>query len=174
MHTGDVKGEGDPVGTMDFAKAVAERLGQRPNSALARSGKGDEITYKPMGIPTENEMMYTNPPAQVDHVGCDIYLGAREQPASIAKKLQALCEGTPLKLSLISARGTQVWPTGSLYTECVDHHRCRFERRDENTVIDPAVCHELMKTVGEHFHVVCYIPLKNFDGERGYLLAQGQ
>jgi len=174
VHTGDVKGKGDPVGTLDFAKAIAERLGQKPTTVEPRHGSGDEVTYKPMGIPTENEMMYTNPEAKVEHVGCDIYLGAREQPASIAKKLETMCEGTPLKLSLISARGTQVWPTGSLYTECVDHHRCRFERRDESAPVDPGACHDLLKTVGEHYHVVCYIPLKHFDGERGYLLAQGQ
>ncbi len=174
VHTGDVKGKGDPVGTQEFAQAVADRLGQKPSTVAPRTGTGDEITFKPLGVPTEYEMMYTNPIAKVEQVGCDIYIGARQQPASIAEKLIPLCENTPLKLSLISARGTQVWPTGSLYTECVDHHRCRFERRDPNTAIDPAVCHELLKTVAEQFHVVCYIALQHFDGERGYLLAQGQ
>jgi isocitrate dehydrogenase len=174
VHTGDVKGQGDPVNTMGFAQAIAERLGQRPTSVEPRSGTGDEITFEPMGTPDENEMMFTYPKAQIDHVGCDIYLGSRETPEKIAAELEKMCEDTPLLLRLISARGTQVWPTGSLYTECVDHHRCRFERRDESSPVDSAVCHELLKKVGEKFHVVCYIPLKNFDGERGYLLAQGQ
>lgn len=174
VHTGDVKGKGDPVGTMDFARAVAERLGQKPTSVEPRHGHGDEVTFKPAGIPTDYEMMVTNKKANVEHVGCDVYIGSREQPATIAAELEKMCEGTPLLLRLISARGTQVWPTGSLYTECVDHHRCRFERRDESAPVDPQVCHELMKKVGEKYPVVCYIPLKHFDGERGYLLAQGQ
>jgi hypothetical protein len=37
---------------------------------------------------------------------------------------------TPFRLTLISNRGTQVWPTGSVYTECVDYYRVRFELKD--------------------------------------------
>ncbi|MFK7759403.1 MAG: hypothetical protein AB8C13_05595, partial [Phycisphaerales bacterium] len=174
VHTGDVKGAGDPVGTIAFADAVVERLGKSPKTAAAKAWKGDSITYSPMGTPTENEMMYAEPEAKIEHVGCDVYLGARKKPSEIAPTLEACCEGTPLKLSLISARGTKVWPSGSLYTECVEHHRCRFEQRDESTPVDPKVGIEIMNKIAEHYEIACYIPLKNFDGDRGYLLAQGQ
>ncbi len=174
VHTGDVKGEGDPVGTIAFADAIVERMGQTPKSAKAKTWVGDSVTFKPQGTPDEYEMMYAEPEAKIEHVGCDIYLGARKKPSEIAPILESLCEGTPLKLSLISARGTKVWPTGSLYTECVEHHRCRFEQRDESTPVDPKVGIEIMHKAAEHFEIACYIPLKKFNGERGYLLAQGQ
>ena len=129
VHTGDVKGKGDPVGTNAFAEAIVERLGRVPASTAAKNWIGNSITFKPQGTPSENEMMYAEPEAHIDHVGCDVYLGARKKPSEIAQTLESICEGTPLKLSLISARGTKVWPSGSLYTECVEHHRCRFEQR---------------------------------------------
>lgn len=174
VHTGDVKGQGDPVGTIAFADAVIDRLGKSPKTATAKAWEGDSITYMPQDAPSECEMMCTEPVAKTEHVGCDIYIGTRELPSAFAPALEACCEGTPLKLSLISARGTMVWPTGSQYTECVEHHRCRFERRDANTPVDPKVGIQLMNTIAENHEVLCYIPLKNFDGQRGYLLAQGQ
>ncbi|MBO6514541.1 MAG: NADP-dependent isocitrate dehydrogenase, partial [Phycisphaerales bacterium] len=174
VHTGDVKGKGDPVGTDAFADAVVERLGKTPTTTKAKTWTGDSITFTPQGTPSEYNMMYAEPEAKIEHVGCDVYLGARKKPSEIAPTLESCCEGTPLKLSLISARGTKVWPTGSLYTECVEHHRCRFEQRDPSTPVDPKVGIEIMNKISEHYEIACYIPLKNFDGERGYLLAQGQ
>ena len=174
IHTGDVRGHLDPVGTADFAKAIGDRLGQAPTRVAAQTGTGDELEFKPAGPPETNRMMRTITGTDIEHVGCDIYLGSDLLPDELATRLEAMCEGTALKLKLISARGTQVWPTGSRYTECVDHHRCRFERRDQSASIDPLEAADLMRRVAGEFMVVCYIPLKHFDGERGYLLAQGQ
>jgi len=174
IHTGDVRGERDPVGTDEFAGAVADRLGQTPTTVEAHKGTGDALNFAPRGVPEKNEMMLVNTGTTIEHVGCDLYLYSPKDPLEIAPILEAACEGTALKLSLISARGTKVYPTGSKYTECVDHHRARFERRDESTPIDPRLGIDLIKRVAEHIEVVCYIPLKHFDGERGYLLAQGQ
>lgn len=174
VRTGDVKGEGDPVGTIAFADAIVERIGQAPKSAKAKNWAGDSVTFKPQGTPSEYEMMYAEPEANIEHVGCDIYFGTRMKPCEIAPTLESICEGTPLKLVLISARGTKVWPNGSLYTECVEHFHCRLERRDESTPVDSTVGIEIMHKVAEHYEIACYIPLKNFNGDRGYLLAQGQ
>lgn len=41
--------------------------------------------------------------------------------------MNRVCEDVPFKLSLVSNRGTQVWPTGSVYTECVVYYPVRFE-----------------------------------------------
>ncbi len=174
VHTGDVRGSGEPVGTKAFAEAIGDRLGKTPSTCEPKVWSGDSVTFEPLGAPSELEMMCSDREAEIEHVGCDVYLGSRAVPNEIAPVLESLCEGSALKLSLISARGTQVWPTGSMYTQCVDHHRCRFERRDPSAAVDPRVCHELMMRIAEKFQVVCYIPLKYYDGERGYLLAQGQ
>ncbi|MBY0262844.1 MAG: NADP-dependent isocitrate dehydrogenase, partial [Phycisphaerales bacterium] len=86
------------------------------------------------------------------------------------------CEDTPFKLTLISNRGTQVWPTGSVYTECVDYYRVRFELREG--VLPGSIGQSrtvaLMDKVAEKFVVCSYELLRTFDGIKGFSLAQGQ
>ena len=53
---------------------------------------------------------------------------AQGRPASPKSRLAAAL--LAFRLSIISNRGTQVWPTGSVYTECVDYYRVRFELKD--------------------------------------------
>jgi isocitrate dehydrogenase len=80
--------------------------------------------------------------------------------------MERACQDTPFRLTLISNRGTQVWPTGSVFTELVDYFRVRFELQG------PAVA--LMDRVAEKFTVCSYELLRTFDGVRGYSMAQGQ
>ncbi len=90
--------------------------------------------------------------------------------------MQRICADTPFKLTLISNRGTQVWPTGSVYTECVDYYRVRFELREDHRPGDfgQSRCVSLMDKVAEKFVVCSYELLRVFDGAKGYSLAQGQ
>ncbi|MFN7020725.1 MAG: isocitrate dehydrogenase, partial [Phycisphaerales bacterium] len=80
------------------------------------------------------------------------------------------------KLTLISNRGTQVWPTGSVYTECVDYYRVRFELKDPASAgtIGQARTVALLDKIAEKFTVCGYELLRLFDGVRGYSMAQGQ
>jgi isocitrate dehydrogenase len=109
-------------------------------------------------------------------VGCDIYLDTPLSPVSVAEEMQRMAEDTPFKLTIISNRGTQVWPTGSLYTECVDYYRVRFELRENFRPgdIGQARCVALMDKIAEKFIVCSYELLRVFDGVKGYSLAQGQ
>ena len=74
---------------------------------------------------------------------------------------------------MISNRGTQVWPTGSPYTELVNECCVRFELVD-GTVIGQGPTVHLLAKVAEKFTVTEFIPIKMYDGERGFSLAQGQ
>ena len=58
-------------------------------------------------------------------VGVDMFIESREQPEVIAQKCM-LHGGTKFKLVNISNRGTQVWPTGSKYTNLVNQYNVRF------------------------------------------------
>src|SRR5262249_53567424 len=117
---------------------------------------------------------YSNLTAHV--VGCDLYLDTALTPMSLAEELMRLGEDTPFRLTLISNRGTQVWPTGSVYTECVDYFRARFELRDGVTPgqFGQARCGALVDRVAEKFIVGGYELLRSFDGVKGYSMAQGQ
>ncbi len=52
-------------------------------------------------------------------IECDLFIESDEQPDMIAKKCQRHA-GVKFNLINISNRGTQVWPTGSIYTNLVN------------------------------------------------------
>jgi isocitrate dehydrogenase len=177
IHTGDVKGEKPPVRTMEFAQAVANHLGRMPTKCTPRVvGTQDTISFKPSARPTNYTLRRTfeNTPTQV--CGADIYIGSTMPPFELAQKLQQVTEHGPFKLTMLSSRGTQVWPSGSVYTEIVDYFRARFELRDPSMLgkIGQMPTIHLLTKVAEKFEVTDFQPLKMYDGKPGFSLAQGQ
>jgi isocitrate dehydrogenase len=178
IHTGDVRGDKDPVGTTAFAQAIANNLGKQPSGREARPvPDANRPEYTPPERPTVNKLMRTfeTTPSQV--AGCDIYVDTLIPVLDLARRLERIAEGTPFKLTMMSNRGTQVWPSGSLYTENVDYYRVRFELRDPDLHLGqigqmPIV--HLLRKVAEKFTVTDFQPLRTFDGLPGYSLAQGQ
>lgn len=178
VHTGDFGDKSKPaVNTKQFTQAIIERLGNNPK------------TVPSITVPEAAEHCHVRPPRPmgqtmirtfknvVTHVvGCDIYLDTPLAPVSVAEEMQRACQDTPFKLTLMSNRGTQVWPTGSVYTECVDYYRVRFELRDGVVPgsFGQARCVALMDKIAESFTVCSYELLRTFDGVKGYSLAQGQ
>ncbi len=72
-------------------------------------------------------------------IGVDMFIESDEQPDVIAKKCQRHA-GVKFNLINISNRGTQVWPTGSVYTNLVNQYNVRFESIDDLS-IEPAGCY---------------------------------
>ncbi|HEX2838925.1 MAG TPA: isocitrate/isopropylmalate family dehydrogenase [Phycisphaerales bacterium] len=167
-----------PVNTAGFVKAIVERLGQAPKTypAVPVPEVAGEVTFvrKPRPMASQVIRTYTN---IVSHVcGCDIYLDTPLSPVAVADEMQRACADTPFTLTLISNRGTQVWPTGSVYTECVDYYRVRFEMKKEIPLgtIGQSRAVALMDKIAEKFTVCSFELLRVFDGVKGYSLAQGQ
>jgi isocitrate dehydrogenase len=179
VRTGDF---GDPkkpaLGTREFSRAIADRLGQKPKTVppADEPDSGAKPTFKKPDKPANQQVIrtFTNVVSHV--VGCDIYLDSALSPMALADEMLRMAEDTPFKLTLISNRGTQVWPTGSMYTECVDYSRARFELRDEFKPgeFGQARCIALLDKISEKFLVASYELLRTFDGVKGYSLAQGQ
>ena len=178
VHTGDVRGKGEPVGTDAFAEAIVSRLGNLPSGEEARPvPEASTANHTPPTRPSTNRLMRTFETVESTVAGCDIYIGTLITPLELAQRLERLCEGTPFKLTMISNRGTQVWPSGSPYTEVVDYYRVRFELRDPAILLGqmgqmPTI--HLLTKVAEKFEVTDFQPLKFYDGKPGYSLAQGQ
>lgn len=78
-----------------------------------------------------------------------------------------------LSISTISNRGTQVWPTGSLFTNCVDQYRVRLEAQN-GVSVDPADLFELCKKINPEIRICSIEMLLEIDGKKAYSLAQGQ
>ena len=177
VHTGDVRGVKDPVGTMDFARAIASNLGKLPETCAPRQTDAtDKVDFVVPARPTTNAMMRTFERVETAHCGADVYLDSVLNPLELAERLERVAAGTPFTLTMISNRGTQVWPSGSVYTELTDHCCARFELRDKSMIgrlgQGPSV--HLLAKIAEKFEVVSFAPIKQFDGTRGYSLAQGQ
>jgi isocitrate dehydrogenase len=174
VHTGDVKGEGNPVGTTAFAEAIAQNLGKNPETIEGCSVTAkDELHHTPPVRPSVNQMMTTHEQVQTTVCGCDIFLESTLNPTELASRLQRLTESTPFHLTVISNRGTQVWPTGSPYTEIVNECCVRFELNEGVQIGQGPTVHLLAK-VAEKFTVTEFIPIRMYDGQRGFSLAQGQ
>jgi isocitrate dehydrogenase len=178
VHTGDFGSKSTPpVGTRDFTKAIKDRLGQKPKTVPAIDVP-DQNPHHPRRAPrpTGQQVIRTFKNVITQVVGCDIYLDTPLAPISLAEEMNRVAEDTPFKLTLISNRGTQVWPTGSVYTECVDYYRVRFELKDGIVPgsFGQSRCVALMDKIAEKFTVCSYELLRTFDGVKGYSLAQGQ
>ena len=178
VHTGDVRGDKDPVGTSAFADAIIERLGKKPSGLEAREvPERNEPSFTPPTRPTVNKLMRTYETSQSHIAGCDMYVDTSIPVLDLANRLERLAEGTPFMLTMISNRGTQVWPSGSPYTEVVDYWRVRFELRRPEVDLGqmgqmPTI--HLLEKVAEKFGITDFQPLKVFDGKPGFSMAQGQ
>ena len=106
-------------------------------------------------------------------VGVDMFIESVEQPEHIAD--QALFHGgNKFKLISISNRGTQVWPTGSRFTNLVNQYNLRFEAKQEGGSLTQQDIIGLYVTLSSDYKI-CSIELLNmWDNKRSYSLAQEQ
>jgi isocitrate dehydrogenase len=180
VHTGDfgdpsMPGYKGPVGTAEFTRGIMDRLGQAPKGvpSVPVPEQSTPTWTKPVR-PGQQQVVRTFTNIKTQVAGCDLYLDTDLSPTALAGAMSQVAEGSPFRLTLISNRGTQVWPTGSVYTECVDYFRVRFELAQGGMVEGQAEAIALMNKVATRFTVSNYELLRNFDGVRGYSLAQGQ
>ena len=182
VRTGDFGDQTKPVlSTRDFTRQIGERLGQKPTRSPAcvvpdEAAVAAAPVPPALAKPMHQEVIRTFGSAVQQVVGCDIYLDTPLSPIAVADEMARATQDTPFRLTLISNRGTQVWPTGSVYTECVDYYRVRFELRDGVVPgsFGQSRCVALMDKIAEKFTVCSYELLRTFDGVKGYSMAQGQ
>jgi isocitrate dehydrogenase len=178
IHTGDFGDRSKPsASTRQFTQAIIDNLGNKPKTVPATPDADPaETCFLRPPKPQSQQVIRTFKNLVTHVVGCDIYLDSPLAPLSLAEEMARACADTPFKLSLISNRGTQVWPTGSVYTECVDYYRVRFELKENVSPgsFGQSRCVALMDKIAESFTVCSYELLRTFDGIKGYSLAQGQ
>ncbi len=169
IHTYDIFSQNtskEKVGTSEFADAVIMRLGRKPS-------KLKPVKYHDQSKPIE--IMLKNRPKPLKQlVGVDIFLDWEGDPDTLGKSLEAI--STPeLSLTMITNRGTKVFPGGLPETFCVDHWRCRFQSKEVNReVSNENVLSILSKLVSSGFPPVKTEGLFLFDGQPGFSLGQGQ
>jgi isocitrate dehydrogenase len=159
------------LNTTDFAAAIISNFGKTP-----AQGAKEFIANKP-GTPapfklSQNAMMVSYEGENEKIVGVDMFIESSEQPERIAQKCLHH-GGLKFKLLSISNRGTQVWPTGSKYTNLVNQYNLRFEALNEQALTQQDII-GLYVSLSADFKI-CSLELLNMWGtQKGYSLAQGQ
>ncbi|MBP7346480.1 NADP-dependent isocitrate dehydrogenase [Sediminibacterium sp.] len=171
-HTGDFGEKGTTnLNTTEFANAIIANFGQKP----AHNPKPDmhDVSVTPTIFALENNPMLETADTNNEFiVGVDMFIESNEQPNMVAEK--CLKHTLDLfKLVTISNRGTQVWPTGSVYTNLVNQYRCRFESVGDIPLTQIDII-ELYKRLTADFKVCSTEILNMWGDKKAYSLAQGQ
>jgi len=172
VHTGDFGNKAIPsVNTTQFAQAIIDNFGKQPKHNV-KANLPDEPTTCTVFQLDQNPMLESKGALVEKVVGVDIFFESNAQPNELATLLLKHT-GTQFKLQNISNRGTQVWPTGSSFTNLVNQYSCRFETIN-NESLPQADIVALYGSLINDFKV-CSIEILNMWGDKkAYSLAQGQ
>ena len=172
VRTGDFGDRSKPaLNTTQFAEAIISNFRKTPQMN-ARPLIANDLETPAVCLLDKNPMMVSKEITEEKIVGVDMFIESTEQPDVIAKR----CEhhgGIKFKLLSISNRGTQVWPTGSKYTNLVNQYNLRFEALNEQPLTQQDVI-GLYVSLSADFKVCSLELLNMWDGKRAYSLAQGQ
>lgn len=163
IHTGDIYKEGlskQKVGTKAFTEALIARLGQLP------------VTLKPVKLNNDAKpieiKLDVKPVIEKKLVGTDIFIDWQKQDRN-AKMLGAQIEKlnlSNLKLTKISNRGVEVYPSGHTSTVCTNHWRCRFVNESGSSQSD--IIELMQQFTASEFDIIKTENLYQFDGKAGY------
>ena len=172
VHTGDFGDKSiKSLSTTEFAQAIVNNFGKIP----AHNPKPFIANQPP--TPThfkleKNPMLESLDLNKVSIVGVDMFIESNMQPKDIADKCLHHTAGI-FKLVTISNRGTQVWPTGSSFTNLVNLYCARFESVGDVPVTQVDIM-ELYKRLSQDFKICSTELLDMWGDKKAYSLAQGQ
>jgi len=174
IHTGDFGDKSTPsVNTNAFADAVIKNFGQVPAKGSIASKGNFEAKDGSDIAPIKNKLTETKN-IKEEIVGVDVFVESALQPSQLAAiAQQKLKLNENFRLTSISNRGTQVWPTGSVYTELVNEYTVRFEKVEGANISQKSILH-ITADLSEDVKISSVEFLMKFGDKLGYLLAQGQ
>lgn len=174
VHTGDFGDRSIPASNTDqFADAIIANLGKVPASGGVFEDANLEVHEDIHEHLSKNKITATEG-VDEEMIGVDVFVQVNMQPnelAEIAKRCLRFNDN--FELVMISNRGTQVWPTGSIYTELVNEYRMRFEKKAGKQIRQKELLH-IAADLSEEVKICSVEFLMNFGGKIGYTLAQGQ
>jgi isocitrate dehydrogenase len=170
MHTPDFGASGSvPCSTDALADAIIGNLGA---PALGDEPRPDAGHANRTHVSTDKHRVIQSPRVVGEVAGIDLFVESDQQPGDVATAVSAVLP-SHLSLTLISNRGTQVWPTGSMFTDCVNQYRVRVEVREGEQVREYDM-HKVALAVSAGMRVCSTEILMRYGGNAAYSLAQGQ
>ncbi|MFT4155572.1 NADP-dependent isocitrate dehydrogenase [Parafilimonas sp.] len=172
VHTGDFGNKAiPPVDTTQFAEAIISNFGKQPEQGAKPPAENAPATETKFAL-DKNIMLESKETAPENIIGVDFFIESDEQPAEIANKCLRH-GGVKFRLINISNRGTQVWPTGSVYTTLVNQYNVRFESIDDTPLKQQDILGLYVSLSGD-FKICSSELLLMLGDKRAYSLAQGQ
>lgn len=172
VRTGDFGDRSKPaLNTVQFADAIIANFGKQPTVG-AKPVMANQIETAAICHLDRNAMMVSKEVEEEKIVGVDFFIESIEQPENIAQKCLHH-GGTKFRLINISNRGTQVWPTGSKYTNLVNQYNLRFESLNDSALTQQDII-GLYVSLSADYKVCSLEVLNMWGGKKAYSLAQGQ
>jgi isocitrate dehydrogenase len=165
IRTSDMIGVQNPTSTTEFTEAVISNLGKRSKLSPPRD-------YKKVELPPARAGVSVVPAASRRVRGVDIYVESELEPKALAENLDKLIQSSPLRLEMITNRGTMVYPSSGRRVSLVDHFRCRFVPRDGAANLPDAEIVSLVQIVGGQYRWMHIEKLQEFDGEPAFSKSQ--
>ncbi|PKD45400.1 NADP-dependent isocitrate dehydrogenase [Rhodohalobacter barkolensis] len=174
VHTPDIYSAESKkkVTTQEFTQAVIDRLDQKPVTLASVSTSGDVKVKMPELKISRSE---NRPSATQKRTlsGVDVFVYWEPDNVNLlAQRLKGVV-GNEFELTMITNRGTKVWPNANPETFCTDHWRCRFKSKNGKTTQFKVV--DLQKRLTKH--AVDIIKTENlylFDNEPAFSSGQGE
>src|SRR5678815_4761460 len=172
VHTGDFGDKLIPsVNTTQYADAIIKNFGKEPT--VGAQPMLPNMPATPTHFKLEkNPMLVSEEMKEEIIIGVDMFIESEEQPLVIAKKCERHA-GVKFKLVSISNRGTQVWPTGSVFTNLVNQYNARFESLDGEPLFQQDII-GLYVSLSGNFKICSFELLNMWGDKKAYSLAQGQ
>jgi isocitrate dehydrogenase len=172
VHTGDFGDKSiSSVNTTVFAQAIIDNFGKQPSHNPKPALNDFEFVPTNSAI-TKNPMLLSSKNEPHKIVGADFFIETTLQPNELAE-IAIKQEKNQLKLVTISNRGTQVWPTGSVFTNLVNQYRLRFET-DAASPLTQADILDLYSALSKDLKISSLEILNMWGDKKAYSLAQGQ
>jgi isocitrate dehydrogenase len=170
IHTGDIYSEisREKVKTMNFAKAVVERLGQEPDRfpvAKYTARKNAAPIHAIMAPEVEKRTL----------VGVDVFVYWRDKPIDQLGKLVKSCSTDKLDLKMVSCKGLKVWPDVEVRMDVTDRFRCRFSSKNAGEIISHDEIAQLLAKFASKG--VDFLKIENlfmFDDQPGFVKSAGE
>ncbi len=172
IHTGDFGDKSKPaLNTTQFAQAIIDNFGKEPqlNAKPLLPDMPATNTYFKL---EKNPMLVSEEMENETISGVDMFIESDEQPEVIARKCQRH-GGVKFNILSVSNRGTQVWPTGSVFTNLVNQYNVRFESIDGSPLNQQDII-GLYVSLSGNFKICSLELLNKWGDKKAYSLAQGQ
>lgn len=165
-RTRDIVGDNGAASTTNYTDAIIANLGRTPEGMAIR----ERTPIAPIAVGPKASAQ----PSTRRLAGADIFVESDLGPALLGPSLEALTAAAPLRLKMLSNRGTMVYPATGTGPDCVNHYRCRFVARSADTELTDADILSTVTLISAEHRWMHIEKLQEFDGAMAYTRAQGE